>query len=518
MPTPTPTPTIQGLVSPLPTAEQDVFKRELDVFFAKLYEHRNKIPPTPIQAPGTTITTASAGTVPAPVLATTPEPSLKDVQSWIAILIGDVDTTISGYLSAVFHHPDFQALESTWRGLKYLVDNTDTGPLLKIKILNASKEELSHDLGDESSFYASTDQSALFKKVYEEEYGQLGGQPYGVLVGDYEFNKTSSDVCLLENISNVAADAHAPFVAAASPQMFKMNSFAELGTPRDLSRIFDSDEYIPWNSFRDKPESRYVALTVPRVLCRPPYGTDDDHGCRRVEEFDFVEDVAANSDSKFLWMNAAWAYAARLTEAYSLYGWLARTRGVDTGGLVDGLPFYMFNTDDGDWAVKPPVQCMISDRREFELSNMGFLPLVYRKHSQSAVFLGSQSCQKPQLYFEADANANAELSAKFNLILCVSRFAHYLKIMARNKIGSFMEVKDCSDWLNGWIRNYVVSPKNVGETTKAKFPLSSARVDVAPVDGKPGWYECVAYLRPHFQLETLTASLRLVAEVPQLGS
>jgi len=359
----------------------------------------------------------------------------------------------------------------------------------------------------------------LFKKVYEEEYGQLGGEPYGVLVGDYEFGHSAADVTLLANIAAVAADAHAPFVAAASPRMFKMNSFADLGAPRDLSRIFESDDYSPWNtSLRNKEESRYVALTLPRVLARPPYGTDVDHGRIPVREFDFEEDVAGGDDSKFLWMNAAWTYAARLTEAYSTYGWLARTRGVDTGGGVDGLPFYMFQTDAGDWAMKPPVECMISDRREFELSTLGFLPLVYRKHSQSAAFLGSQSCQKPTLYFEADANANAQLSAKFNLILCVSRFAHYLKVMARDKIGSFMEVKDCSDWLNNWIRNYVVDPTHVGETTKAKFPLSSARVSVIPVDGKPGWYECIAYLRPHYQLEALKASLRLVAEVPQVAS
>jgi type VI secretion system protein ImpC len=502
---------ISGLKDKLPPdADQQQPAVELGTFFSALEQHLQSKPLAAV--PATDLSGDPATTTPS---------NLKDVQSLITTLIKDVDRDISVSLSQVFHHKDFQALESAWRGLKYLVDNTETGPLLKIKVLSASKQDLAEDLGNETSLYTSTDQTALFKKVYEEEYGQLGGQPYGVLVGDYEFSSKPSDVYLLHNIADVAAMAHAPFVAAASPQMFQMNTFGELGTPRDLSRIFDTDMYNVWNAFRESEEARYVALTVPNVLARPPYGTDDDHGCRRVEEFDFVEDVAGNAEtneSKFLWMNAAWAYAARLTEAYSLYGWLARTRGVDTGGMVDELPFYSFQTDDGDWAVKPPVQCMISDRREFELSSLGFLPLVFRKHSQSAVFLGSQSCQKPKLYFEADATANAELSAKFNLILCVSRFAHYLKVMARNKVGSFMEVKDCSDWLNGWIRNYVVSPKNVGETTKAKFPLSSARVEVTPVDGKPGWYECVAYLRPHFQLETLTASLRLVAEIPQLGS
>jgi type VI secretion system protein ImpC len=491
-----------GLLPKQVTDEENEFKAELNVFFDSLDKYTTKHP-APAPSPDSPAATPSY---------------LKDVQSLITILIGEVDAEISSSLSQVYHHTNFQDLESTWRGLNYLVNNTETGELLKIKVLNASKKELSEDLGNESRAYGH-DQSALFKKVYEEEYGQLGGSPYGVLVGDYEFDHSPPDVYLLKNIAEVAADAHAPFVAGASPRMFKMNSFADLGTPRDLQRIFESDDYIPWNTeFRSAQESRYVALALPRVLCRPPYGTDVDHGCYPVEEFDFVEDVAGNDDKKFLWMNAAWTYVARLTEAYAMYGWLARTRGVDTGGLVEGLPFYQFKTDDGDWAVKPPVQCMISDRREFELSTLGFLPLVYRKHSVSAAFLGAQSCQKPALYFEAEANANAALSAKFNLMLCVSRFAHYLKVMARNKIGSFMEVKDCSDWLNSWINNYVVDPTNVGEMTKAKFPLSNARVAVTPVEGKPGWYECVAYLRPHFQLETLTASLRLVAEVPQLSS
>jgi type VI secretion system protein ImpC len=500
------TPDVQALPQAATKEEQD-FRDELIVLLKKLKEYTT--PPATGAAPANTPATA----VPSATLVS----HLRDAQKLIIDLVQNIDGEISEYLSYVYHDPSFQALESTWRGLSYLVNNTETSDLLKIKVIQASKQDLIEDLGDVATMSYDHDQSALFKKVYEEEYGQLGGEPYGVLVGDYKFDHSPSDVYLLKNISQVAADAHAPFVAAASPKMFNMKSFADLVAPRDLSRIFESDDFIPWNAFRSTPESRYVALTVPRVLCRPPYGADVEHGRYIVEEFDFEEDVAGTDDSKFLWMNAAWAYAERLTEAYAMYGWLARTRGVETGGEVDSLPFYTFQTDDGDWAMKPPVQSMISDRREFELSKLGFLPLVYRKHSQSAAFLGSQSCQKPLSYFDADANSNAELSTKFNLILCVSRFAHYLKVMARDKIGSFMEVKDCSDWLNAWIRNYIVDPRNVGETTKAKFPLSSARVDVNPVAGKPGWYECVAYLRPHYQLEALTASLRLVAEVPQLS-
>jgi type VI secretion system protein ImpC len=432
----------------------------------------------------------------------------KDVETNIKYWIAEVDKKLSAQLNEVMHHPDFQRLEGTWRGLHYLVMQSETGENLKIRVINVNKRELFRDLEKAVEF----DQSAMFKKVYEEEYGQLGGQPYGMLVGDYEFSREAEDVSLLKMISNVAAAAHAPFVAAASPRLFNFERFTELTAPRDLAKIFDSVEYAAWKSFRESEDSRYTALTLPHVLARLPYGAN----FKRVDAFNFEEFVDGKDHDKYLWMNAAWAYATRITDAYAKYGWMARTRGVEGGGKVEGLPVHTFPTDDGDVAMKCPTEIAISDRREFELSNLGFLPLLHSKNRDFAVFMGAQSCQKPKQYFEPDANANSELSAKYNYILCVSRFAHYLKVMARDKIGSFMEVKDCENWLNKWIKNYVVAnPQDVGDETKAKKPLADARVEVREVKGKPGWYEAVAYLRPHFQLETLTTSMRLVAEVPK---
>src|SRR5262249_33238380 len=293
--------------------------------------------------------------------------------------------------------------------------------------------------------------------------------------------------------------------------LFNFERFTELTAPRDLAKIFSTVEYAVWKSFRESEDSRYVALTLPHVLGRLPYGEN----FKRIDEFNFEEFVDGKDHDKYLWMNAAWAYASRITDAVAKYGWRARTRGVEGGGKVEGLPVHTFPTDDGDVAMKCPTEIAISDRREFELSNLGFLPLLHSKGRDFAVFMGAQSAQKPKTYFDPAANANAELSAKFNLIMCNSRFAHYLKVMARDKIGSFMEVSQCSTWLNDWIQNYVVNPNGASDETKARKPLAEARVDVRPVAGKPGWYEAVACLRPHFQLETLTTSMRLVAEVPK---
>jgi type VI secretion system protein ImpC len=433
----------------------------------------------------------------------------KDVEQNIKAWIGAVDQKLTAQLNEVMHSAEFQRLESTWRGLHYLVHQTETGTSLKIRVMNASKRDLLKDLEKAAEF----DQSALFKKIYEEEYGQLGGKPYGLLVGDYEFGRTAEDISLLKLVSNVAACAHAPFVAASSPKMFNMDSFSELANPRDMAKIFDSVEYAAWKSFRESEDSRYVALTMPRVLGRLPYGSN----FKKVEEFNFEESVDGKNHDKYLWMSAAWAYAARVTDAFAKDGWFARTRGVEGGGKVEGLPVHTFPTDDGDVAMKCPTEIAITDRREFELSNLGFMPLIHSKGNDFAVFMGAQSCQKPKSYFDPAASANAELSAKFNLILCTSRFAHYLKVMARDKIGSFMELNQCQQWLNQWISNYCVNPNGASDSIKAQRPLAEARVDVREVKGKPGSYEAVAYLRPHYQLETLSTSMRLVAEVPKKG-
>ncbi len=432
--------------------------------------------------------------------------SENNIKSWIA----EIDKKLSAQLNSIMHHEDFQKLESTWRGLHYLVHQSETGTMLKIRVLNVKKRELFKDLEKAAEF----DQSSLFKKIYEEEYGQLGGQPYGLLLGDYEFDRTAEDISLLKMISNVAAASHAPFVAAANPYMFNMESFTDMPNPRDLAKIFDSVEYAAWKSFRESEDSRYTALTLPHVLARLPYGPK----FKKVDEFNFEEAVDGKEHNRYLWMNAAWAYGARITDAFAKDGWFGRIRGVEGGGKVEGLPVHTFPTDDGEVAMKCPTEIAISDRREFELSNLGFLPLLHNKNRDFAVFMGAQSCQKPATYFDPRANTNAELSTKFNFILCNSRFAHYLKVMARDKIGKFMERGDCERWLNDWIMNYVLStPETAGDSLKAQKPLQDARVEVKEVKGKPGHYQAVAWLRPHFQLEALTVSMRLVGEVPKLG-
>jgi type VI secretion system protein ImpC len=428
-----------------------------------------------------------------------------NVKTWIA----EIDKKLSAQMDEIVHHADFQKLEGTWRGLHYLVNQSETGETLKIRVLNVSKRELYKDLERAAEF----DQSALFKKIYEEEYGQLGGQPYGMLVGDYEFGRSAEDVDLLKRLAGVAATAHAPFVAATSPKMFNFDDFTELSNPRDLAKIFDGVEYAAWKSFRESEDSRYVALTMPRVLARLPYGQE----YRKIDAFNYEENIDGTNHQKYSWMSSAWAYATRVTDAFAQWGWMARTRGVEAGGKVEGLPVHTFPTDDGEIAMKCPTEIAITDRREFELSNLGFLPLIHAKGRDFAVFMGAQSCQKPKTYFDPAANANAELSSKFNLLLCTSRFAHYLKVMARDKVGSYMEANQCSQWLNDWIKKYVVNPDGAPDEIKARYPLADASVQVREVAGKPGWYEAVAYLRPHYQLEALSASLRLVAEVPKKG-
>lgn len=431
----------------------------------------------------------------------------KDLETTINARIADIDALLSTQLNVIMHHPDFQKLEGSWRGLHYLVQQSETSTMLKLRVLNVSKNDLRRDLERATEF----DQSALFKKVYEEEYGTFGGAPIGALIGDYEFSRHPQDMALLEQISHVAAAAHAPFIAAASPQIFNLDSFTDIGVPRDLAKIFDTVEYAKWKSFRESEDSRYVGLTLPRTLARLPYGPDT----VPVEGFNFKEDVDGTDHSKYLWSNAAWAFGTRLTDAFARYAWCVAIRGVEGGGLVDGLPTHTFRTDDGDVALKCPTEVAVTDRREKELSDLGFIPLVHCKGRDFAAFFGAQSCQKAKKYDTDAANANARLSTQLQYIMATSRFAHYLKTMCRDKIGSFMSRSDCESFLNRWISNYVVGSDEAGQEMKAKYPLREARIDVSEVAGKPGVYRAVAFLRPHFQLDELTVSLRLVAELPQ---
>ncbi|MGE5570099.1 MAG: type VI secretion system contractile sheath large subunit [Rhodospirillales bacterium] len=430
----------------------------------------------------------------------------RDTEAMINARIAQIDHLLSIQLNEIMHHPSFQKLEGTWRGLKYLLDQSETGPHLKIRILNVSKKELLRDLQRAPEF----DQSAAFKKIYEEEFGVFGGEPIGALVGDYEFGKHPEDIELLEKMSQVAAAAHAPFLTAASPELLNMESFTQLDQPRDLAKIFDTTEYAKWKSFRQSEDSRYVGLCLPRVLGRLPYGKDT----APVEAFNYEEGVDGTDHSKYLWTNAAYALGARLTQSFANYGWCAAIRGVEGGGLVQGLPAHTFRTDEGDVALKCPTEIAITDRREKELADLGLIPLVHCKGTDYAAFFSAQSVQKPKMYDKESANANARLSAQLPYILAISRFAHYMKAIMRDKIGSFMSRTDCERFLNRWIMQYVTEDDNAAPATKAQYPLREARVEVVEVPGKPGVYRAVAFLRPHFQLDELTVSLRLVAELP----
>jgi type VI secretion system protein ImpC len=431
----------------------------------------------------------------------------KDTDAMIAARIAQLDEILSTQLNEIMHSPEFQSMESSWRGLNYLVTQSETSTSLKIKVMNVTKRELLNDLKNCSEF----DQSNMFKKVYEEEFGTLGGAPFGALIGDYYFGRKPEDLEVLEKMSNIAASAHAPFITGSSPELFGWNDFTELAGPRDLAKIFDNDLYARWKSFRESDDSMYVGLAMPHILMRPPYG----EGSVTIETFNYEERVDGRDHNKYLWGNAAYAFAARLTNAFSLYEWCAAIRGVEGGGLVEGLPSHTFMTDDGDVALKCPTEIAITDRREAELSKLGFIPLCHHKGTDKAVFFGAQSVHKPVQYLSDDATANARLSAQLQYVMAVSRFAHFIKIMMRDKIGSFMSREECQSFLNNWIAHYVLLDDSAPQEHKAKYPLREARVEVSEIPGKPGAYTAVAYLRPHFQLDELNVSLRLVAKLPQ---
>lgn len=432
----------------------------------------------------------------------------RDVESMINARIAQVDAAISSQLNEIMHHPEFQKLEATWRGLKYLISQSELSDNLKIKVLNVNKKELLKDLQKAPEF----DQSALFKKIYEEEYGVFGGAPFGAIVGDYDFTSRGEDIDLLEKVSNVAAAAHAPFLTNANPDLLNLESFTSIDAPRDLSKIYEQGIFAKWKAFRQTEDSRYVALTLPRVLIREPYGSDT----VPVEAFAFEEGVDGNDHSRYLWANASWALAARVTNSFALYGWCATIRGVESGGLVDSLPVHNFRTESGDIAMKCPTESPITDRREKELADLGFVPLVHQKNTPNAAFFSVQSAQRPKVYNTDSATANARISAQLPYIFAVSRFAHYLKCMMRDKIGGYMSRSEAHTYLNNWIADYVVANPDATMEVKAKRPLQEARIDVEEIAGKPGCYRATAYMKPHFQLDELTISMRLVAELPVL--
>lgn len=432
-----------------------------------------------------------------------------DVVGTIKAIIAEIDKKLTDQVNLILHHERFQQVESAWRGLHYLVSNTETDEMLKIRVMNISKKELSKTLKKYKG--AAWDQSPLFKKLYEQEYGQLGGEPYGCLVGDYYFDHTPGDVELLGQISQIAAAAHAPFIGAAAPSLMGMDSWQELANPRDLAKIFAAPDYAAWRALRESDDAKYVGLAMPRFLARLPYGAKTSP----VEEFDFEEDTATGDSSRYTWANSAYAMAVNINRSFKLYGWCSQIRGVESGGTVEGLPVHTFPSDDGGVDMKCPTEIAISDRREAELANCGLMPLIHRKNTDVAAFIGAQSLQKPAEYTDPDATANARLAARLPYLFASCRFAHYLKCMVRDKVGSFKERADMERFLSDWIKDYVLgNPENAGDVLKAQKPLAGAEVKVEEIEGNPGYYSARFYLRPHYQLEGVNVTLSLVSRLP----
>lgn len=433
----------------------------------------------------------------------------SDVVKSIEAMIAEIDKKLSAQVNEILHHAEFQQLEGSWRGLHHLITNTETDEMLKIRVMNISKLDLGKTLKRYKG--AAWDQSPIFKKVYEEEFGQFGGEPFGCIVGDYYFDHSPMDVELLGEMAKISSSAFAPFISAAAPELMQMNSWQELANPRDITKIFTTPEYAGWRSLRESEDSRFIGLAMPRFLARLPYGSKTNP----VEAFDFEEDTGNADHNRYTWANSAYAMAVNINRSFKLYGWCARIRGVESGGAVEGLPTHTFPTDDGGVDMKCPTEIAITDRREAELAKNGFMPLLHRKNSDVAAFIGAQSLNKPAEYDDPDATANAAIAARLQYMFACARFSHFLKCMVRDKVGSFRERADMEKWLNGWIMNYVDGdPANSSETTKAQKPLAAAEVVVEEIPGAPGYYSSKFFLRPHYQLEGLTVSLRLVSKLP----
>lgn len=435
----------------------------------------------------------------------------SDAYSTIQAIIAEIDRKLTDQINQIMHHAEFQQLEGAWRGLHYLVNNTETDELLKIRVMCISKKELGRTLKRYKG--VGWDQSPIFKRVYEEEYGQFGGEPIGCLVGDYHFDHSPPDVEMLGELARISAAAHCPFISGADPAVMQMDSWQELANPRDLTKIFANTEYAAWRSLRESEDARYLGLAMPRFLARLPYGARTNP----VDEFEFEEETDGANHERYTWANSAYAMAANINRSFKEYGWCTSIRGVESGGAVANLPCHTFPTDDGGVDMKCPTEIAISDRREAELAKNGFMPLVHRKNSDFAAFIGAQSLQKPAEYNDADATANARLSARLPYLFACCRFAHYLKCIVRDKIGSFNERDDMERWLNDWVMNYVDGdPVNSSQETKARKPLAAAEVQVQEIEDNPGYYSARFFLRPHYQLEGLTVSLRLVSKLPSL--
>ncbi|NIF20230.1 type VI secretion system contractile sheath large subunit [Candidatus Pantoea multigeneris] len=436
-----------------------------------------------------------------------------DAYRTIQSLIAEIDEKLSKQVNQILHHEEFQKLEGAWRGLQHLVNNTETDEMLKIRFMSISKQELGRTLKRFKG--VGWDQSPLFKKIYEEEYGQFGGEPFGCLVGDYFFDHSPQDVEMLTELARIGAASHCPFISGTAPSVMQMESWQELANPRDLTKIFQTAEYAAWRSLRESEDARYLGLVMPRFLARLPYGARTNP----VDSFDFEEETDGATHSHYTWANAAYAMATNINRSFKEFGWCTSIRGVESGGAVENLPCHTFPSDDGGVDMKCPTEIAISDRREAELAKNGFMPLIHRKNSDFAAFIGAQSLQKPAEYHDPDATANARLAARLPYLFACCRFAHYLKCIVRDKIGSFRERADMERWLNDWVMNYVDGdPVNSSQETKSRKPLAAAEVKVEELEDNPGYYAAKFFLRPHYQLEGLTVSLRLVSKLPSLKS
>jgi len=433
-----------------------------------------------------------------------------DTLSSLEAMIAAIDAKLSSQINTILHHPELQKLESAWRGLHHLVSNTETDDKLKIRFLNVSKAELALELKKFKG--AAWDQSPVFKKIYEHEYGQFGGEPYGMMIADYYFDNSPPDVELLASLAKIAAAAHAPLISGTAPGALLMDSWRELANPRELGKLFQTPEHAAWRNLRNSEDSRYVGLTLPRFMGRIPYGAKT----APVEEFNF-EEITQGDSENYLWVNAAYAMGLNVNRSFKQYGWCSQIRGIESGGAINGLPVHTYPSEDGGVDSTCPTEIAISDRRELELANNGFMPLVHCKNSSVAAFIGAQSLHSPQRYGDPDATANALLAARLPYLFATCRFAHYLKCIVRDKVGSFKERADLEKWLNSWINRYVeMNPATASDNDKARKPLAAAEVNLEEDPAAPGFYRAKFFLRPHYQLEGLTVSLRLVSKLPSL--
>lgn len=434
----------------------------------------------------------------------------EDILDTIDQMLAKIDEKLSAQVNEIIHHPEYQKLESSWRGLAYTVNNTESDATLKVNVMNVSKAELERELRGYPG--AKWDQSPVFKKIYEAEFGQLGGQPYGALIGDFYFDHSASDVRLLRDLGKIAASAHAPFISSAAPTLLGMDSWNELGNPRDLSTVFDTPDYAGWHSLRDSENSRYLAITLPRVLARNVYGQNGEP----VEEFNFEETTDGHEGKHYAWMNAAHAMAVNINRAHKEYGWTVQIRGVQSGGEISSLPVHNFDTGDGSTDMKCPTEYAISDRREGELSKSGLISLIHRKNTDRAAFIGAQSLYRPKKYQNEEATASDNLSARIPYIFAVSRFSHYLKCMVRDMIGSGREREQLERELQGWINQYVHgNPATASDREKALLPLAAAKVEIIADEENPGYYMGKFFLRPHYQLEGMDIGMSLVSKLPK---